>query len=164
MSNDPNPKLELAFWKWLNSQDLTIRLAIGREPDNKTRSFSLHHGGIELSGAIDERGIDISAERDGVCWDILLSLVVVPDAVRDGFQCLACIMSERRTFVDIEGLWQNHLFGPLLGWMRRRSSKQIGCVSIPRNAQNGFVSSAQGTNPTVSLTCLMSAKNNCATS
>lgn len=120
MSNDPNPKLELAFWKWLNSQDLTIRLAIGREPDNQTRSFSLHHGGIELSGAIDERGIDISAERDGVCWDILLSLVVVPDAVRDGFQCLACIMSERRTFVDIEGLWQNHLFGPLLGWMRRR--------------------------------------------
>ena len=120
MSYDPNPLLEQAFLKGLGLQDARFRQAITFEPAGQARRFVLRHGAIELEGLIDNRGIVILVEHAGEYWDELLSLVVVPAAVEGGFHCLACIRSERRVFADVETLWRNHLFGPLLGWTRRK--------------------------------------------
>ena len=115
-----NRRLERAFVTWLGLQDAQIRGAIIFDPPRQTRSFKLKHGAIEIMGSVDDRGIDIFCERDGECWDIILSLVVVPEAIDGRYHCLACLPCFRRTFADLDTLWRNHLFGPLLGWMRRR--------------------------------------------
>jgi hypothetical protein len=120
MSNKPNPELELAFRQWLAQQDMQIREIISLEQPSHTSAFTIRYGTIELKGSIEDRGIDVFAERNGECWDILLSLVVVPAAVVGGYHCLGCVQNERRVFADMNTLWRNHLFGPLLGWIRRR--------------------------------------------
>ena len=118
MPDVSNPQLKQAFLDWLGHQDTQIRHAIRWTPEDPESSFVLCHGAIELKAALTDRGIEIFAERNGQCWDILLSLVVVPTAVPGGYYCAVC--GERRVFPDLDRLWRNHLFGPLLGWMRRR--------------------------------------------
>lgn len=84
-------------------------------PEDPESSFVLRHGAITLKAALTDRGIEVFAERHGMCWDIVIDFVVVPAAVEGGYQCLACLKGQRRVFPDLERLWRNHLFGPLLG-------------------------------------------------
>ncbi len=58
----------------------------------------------------------------GVIWDALLDLDVLPVSIRQGFTCQLC-KAPPKCWPSLEALWADHLFEPFLEWVNEHFDK-----------------------------------------
>ena len=129
--------VQRAFRDWLaeRSPHLPVEIVVGNLTDT-AQEFAFA-GWPELECSVTDRGLDVAAMKDGECWDVLLSLDVVPVQRGSEWVCSIC-EAEGRTkwFATPEALWRDHLFEPLEEWVVERLAPaeqvrfhRIGCGS-----------------------------------
>lgn len=78
-------------------------------------------GWPDLDCSVTEQGLDVAAMNDGECWDLLLSLDVVPIDHGGEWGCEICDKEGRPDRFKTRGaLWRNHLFDQLEEWIVER--------------------------------------------
>ena len=110
--------MQQAFLYWLRERrpPLPINIIVGDQTAEKVEfTFA---GWPELECWVTESGLDIAAMKDGGCWDLLVSLDVVPVAHSHEWGCEICDKEGRSTrFQSRDALWRDHLFEPLEQWI-----------------------------------------------
>lgn len=86
------------------------------------RYIELSFNGIHpaIGASLTSRELSVFADWQGQTWDLLLSLDVLPWRARSGYICELCQAEERTIFPNLEALWRDHLFEPLLTWVNTR--------------------------------------------
>ena len=72
--------------------------------------------------------IEIYADWQEDCWDIIVWLDAFPVKVATGYTCHECLPEHKADFPDRESLWRDHLFEPLLDWINTElaEAKAVG--------------------------------------
>jgi hypothetical protein len=115
------PSVHRAFIDWL--EEVRLRLAIALEVRGRVgRHIELSFDGIHpaIGASLTSRELSVFADWQGQTWDLLLSLDVLPRRARSGYICELCQPEERPIFPNLEALWRDHLFEPLLTWVNTR--------------------------------------------
>ncbi|WP_186409295.1 hypothetical protein [Candidatus Accumulibacter aalborgensis] len=76
-----------------------------------------HH----VSVFVGNDSLSVTVEWQGQCWDMLLSLDAVGEAVEGGYRCQLCCEdhSEAALFPTLDSLWEDHLFLPFVNWINK---------------------------------------------
>jgi hypothetical protein len=76
-----------------------------------------------ISGSLTESGLNVSAEYQGECWDLLFDVDAYPKKVPEGYVCRECLPGYQKLFVSRSDLWADHLFERLLNWVNEELSR-----------------------------------------
>jgi hypothetical protein len=109
------PSIHHAFVSWLEA--FGSRLIIDVHPTGRTGRLSFEGINPAIGAFLTSRELSVFVEWEGRNWDSLLSLGVMPRRSAGGYVCECCKPVEPTEFPDLEGLWRDHLFEPLLKWV-----------------------------------------------
>lgn len=88
-----------------------------------------------LSVFVGNDSLSVVVEWQGQCWDMLLSLDAVGEAVDGGYRCQLCCEDHAETalFTTLDRLWEDHLFLPFANWIDQalRSATHLYIESTP---------------------------------
>lgn len=112
--------VQRSFLEWVSESAPRFAVPIAVK-ESSDRSLDLEFVGCPaLSATLTSSEIIISVEWHGECWDILLSFDVSPQRTENGYICRHCAVERRATFPDLDALWRDHLFDPLLRWVNEK--------------------------------------------
>lgn len=96
-----------------------IRLKMGKTGSVLMR-FLNHPDCLQITAWPSNLGVWVVWQ--GVNWDALLDLDVLPLPTRQGFRCQLCEGSPKRSS-SLVVLWADHLFEPFLEWVKQHYDK-----------------------------------------
>lgn len=109
------PRIQRAFLNWLlqNRQRFKIPVEIASRTDRKIELLfiGLHPA---FSVCLNSRGFDISINWQGLTWDVLYSIEVMPSPTVGGYHCKWYYPEYQQVYISLEALWENEVFELLL--------------------------------------------------
>lgn len=94
-------------------------------------------GSDALHGYAHPAGINVSAIKDGECWDFLFDEDLVAKRDAAGWFCALCPSYDRRHYPSIAELWTVHFFEALSKWI---DDKLRPATTIAFHGHNGATS------------------------
>ena len=87
-----------------------------------------HHLELRLAGVqeaisirVDKQALSICVDWQGTCWDMLLSLDVIPMRSEKGCYCAWCALEGKQDiYSSRKELWEDLFFEPLARWLEER--------------------------------------------
>ena len=108
-------RIQRAFLNWLlqNRQRFKMPVEIARRTDRKIELLfiGLHPA---FSVCLNSRGFDISINLQGLTWDALYSIEVMPSPTEGGYHCKWYYPEFQQVYISREALWANEGFELLL--------------------------------------------------
>ena len=114
-SRKVRPRIQRVFLNWLlqNRQRFKMPLEITRRTDRKIELFFIKlHPAFSVS--LNRRGFDISINWQGLTWEPLYSIEVMPSPTVGGYHCKWYYPEYQQVYISREALWANEVFELLL--------------------------------------------------
>jgi hypothetical protein len=103
-------------WYRVNKNRFLVPLSFQERSD---QFLNWHFLGIDrvVTGFLGRHEITVPVEWGGECWDLLVSLDVMPTKQGQNHICGFCLPEHQIPYPDRASLWKDHLFEPFLTWV-----------------------------------------------
>jgi hypothetical protein len=118
----PRRRIQRAFCHWLHERQamLPFRLVVDRRTDRAINCRIAHVCPNIVVSPTHE--VNIIAELNGECWDLLSCFECIPRREVDDYTCPLCVAADRPSYPCRARFWEARLFEPLACWLNSLAS------------------------------------------